>query len=151
MYDVCRPFLRERCFLHDYLDYERARDELSFLNAALLGSSDIHINTECRDVIRAFVCNYYYVGCNSRTRLAQGICAGSCADYVETGDCAPSFAWLANFALATGSSFVFTPECDNPLWYVKVHDPSLENITLDQEGCINMSGRGGAHAHGIIA
>ena len=140
MLNECRPFLRNRCFMYDYLDYEAARDELRFLNAALLGSSNVHIKFECRDVIRAFVCNYYYVGCNRRTRLAQGICAESCAEYVENGDCASSFAWLANFAVSAGNTFVFTPECDNPLWYVKVHDPTLKNVTLDREGCINISG-----------
>ena len=140
IYDECHPFLSNRCYISDYLDYDRARSELSLLNAALLGSSPRHIQRECWDVIRAFVCNYYYVGCNKSTRLQQGICVDSCAEFVQNGDCAPSFVWLANFAVATGSSFVFTPECDNPLWYVAVHDPSLENVTVDREGCINVSG-----------
>ena len=126
--------------MHDLLDFETTHTELRFLNAALLGTADRHIRRDCHDVIRAFVCNYYYVGCNSKTRKVQGICADSCAEYVENGDCAPSFEWLANFAVATGNGFVFTPECDNPLWYVKAQDPSLENITPDSEACIDISG-----------
>ena len=140
VFDLCVPFVQNRCYMQDYgVDFAKTKEELRFLNAALQGSSETHIRRACWDVIRAFVCNYYYVGCNRRTRLAQGICRESCVEYVEDGSCADSFAWLANFAISTGNSFVFTPECDDPLWYVKTQKPT-EDVTLDVEQCINMSG-----------
>ena len=142
VFDLCEPFMRNRCYLYDYgLDFELAMKELDLLNAALLGSADRHIRTPCRDVIRAFVCNYYYVGCNPSTRLPQGICEDSCIEYVHDGDCASSFAWLVGFVESTGSSFVFTPDCDDPLWLVAVKNPAMANVTLETEQCINMSGK----------
>lgn len=128
--------------MFDYgLNFDLALSELHILNAALESSSGPLIHRECWDVIRAFVCNYYYVGCSPRTRLPQGICRESCVEYFENGDCAASLAWLVTFAADTGGSFVFTPDCDDPLWKVKVDNPAMENVTLDQEGCTNMSGK----------
>lgn len=128
--------------MYDYgLDFQLALNELSILNTALVSSGGPRVLRGCWDVIRAFVCNYYYVGCNPRTRLPLGICRESCIEYVQNGDCASSIAWLVSFAETTGGRFVFTPDCDDPLWKIKVQNPSMENTTvLDQEGCINMSG-----------
>lgn len=140
IYSECHRFLGDRCYMHDSLDFDRAHNELVFFDAALRGSANKDINTACRDLIRAFVCNYYYLGCNPETRLAQGICAESCVEYAEVGDCAASFAWLSRFAARTQLVFVFTPQCDDPLWYIKLHDSSLENITLDSGHCLNLSG-----------
>lgn len=141
VFDVCVPFLWNRCYMQDYgLDFGKTKEELRFLNSVLQGTSVRQIPIVCRDVIRALVCNYYYVGCNTRTRLAQGICRESCVEYVEDGDCAESIAWLANFAVTSGNAFVFTPNCSDPLWYVKTQR-TMEDVTLDVEQCIDMSGK----------
>lgn len=141
VFDVCEPFLRNSCYMYDYgLNFVLALSELGILNTALSTSGPAIVRKECRDVIRAFVCNYYYIGCNPRTRQPQGICRESCIEYVQKGDCAASFDWLINFAAKTEGRFVFTPDCNDPLWKVKVDFPATENVTLDQEGCIDMSG-----------
>lgn len=141
VFDICKPFLGNKCYLYDYgLNYEKAMNDLGLLNAALVGSSENHIQRDCWDVIRAFICNYYYIGCSQQTRLAQGICAESCVEYVEYGSCAPSFSWLVNFTASIGSTFVFTPDCDNPLWNIPVQNPLKNNAVLDKQNCINMSG-----------
>ena len=133
--------MSNRCFLYDYgLDFKQAMAKLNEYNTNLLLISDTYIRRDCWDVIRAFVCNYYYISCNPLTRLPQGICKNVCVQYTLNGNCADSFVWLNGLAKFPESDFIFNSDCDDPLWMVAETNPALANVTLDTDECIELTG-----------
>lgn len=142
MFDVCEPFLTETCYLYDYgIDFEEIQLTLTLLDGALRTTFDAHIPVVCRDVLRAFVCNYIYISCNPSNNLPQGICKQDCIDYTIEGDCKGAFQELVSTSKLYGDGFAFIHNCDDPLWNIRIQNPELVNITMDPDSCISLSGK----------
>ena len=141
VYDVCEPFLVEACYLYDYgIDFQEVQLTLSLLDAVLKSSSKEYV-VACQEVMRAFVCNYVYVGCNPSTSLPQGVCKQDCINYAIEGDCKNAFQRIILLAENFGEGFTFILDCEDPLWNVKIMNPELVNITMDPNSCISLSGK----------
>ena len=130
--DVCIKFFPEdKCFIYNYtMEFVTLKQSLDLLNNAL---STAQGSLYCMDVLRAYVCNYVYPGCNSFNGLPQGICTPECERYVHN-ECARDFNTLFQVIQVTDQTLItINDECDNTVEFTGV-------MNQDPSDCFNITG-----------
>lgn len=137
IFDVCITYIAsDKWFIYDYgIDYEELKEDLELINA---GSKTLSLATPyCKDLLRAYLCNYVYPGCSNVTGLPQGICKEDCRRYVLSDACI-GFSVLEQVTHSIGR-LTFTRQCDNTLLLLQDYDINTGNI--DHSDCFNITGK----------
>ena len=129
---ACLPFL-PNSHIYDYGEnFEFLKIQLNVLDAAQQSSNTPEY---CQGVLRAYVCNYAYPGCNTMNGEPRGICEEDCIT-VSTGECKTFF---NNIPVIAGSAgFVFDPRCDNTL--INLQTVYNQNFTYNSQDCTSVQG-----------
>ena len=132
----CSSYLPDnKCYLYNYRDdYEAFSSMLMLLNGTLETSS---VPLNCREEIRAYVCNYVYPGCNPLTGQPEGICENDCITYAVEGKCERFFADIVEIATRTGI-FKFEIDCNYTLRFLQTE--FHQDFVYDPSTCWNISG-----------